>query len=174
MSWRSVAVREFNTNIFDLWDNQWFLLTCGDFASKRFNSMTVSWGSLGIMWNKPFAQVVVRPTRYTFEFMEKFDFFTLCAFDRQYRKALQLIGSYSGRHGDKIARAGLTPVAAQCVAAPCFAEARLVLECRKIFWQDFDPAHFLDASIAANYAKKDYHRIYFGEVLNIGEKIAVE
>jgi flavin reductase (DIM6/NTAB) family NADH-FMN oxidoreductase RutF len=174
MSWRPVSVNEFHTNIFDLWDNQWFLLTCGDFESGQFNSMTVAWGSLGIMWNKPFAQVVVRPTRYTFEFMEKFDFFTLCAFDRQYRKALQLLGSFSGRHVDKIARAGLTPVASPGIAAPAFAEARLVLECNKIYWQDFDPAHFLDVTIESKYPKKDYHRVYFGKIVNIFEKIATK
>lgn len=171
MSWRSVAMNDFNANIFALWDTQWFLLTCGEFESDCFNTMTVSWGSFGIMWNKPFAQVVVRPTRYTHEFMERYDSFTLCTFSRHYRKALQLLGTESGRHGDKIARSGLTPVASQRVAAPSFAEARLALECKKMYWQDFNPAHFLDATIVANYPKKDYHRVYFGEILHIGEKI---
>ena len=78
----------------DLWENQWFLLTCGDFSEKRFNTMTVAWGSLGSMWNKPFAQVVVRPTRYTYEFMEEYNTFTLCAFPSQY-KNLQNITSAS-------------------------------------------------------------------------------
>ena len=170
MSWRYIPVNELNTNIFDLWDNHWFLLTCGDFKSKQFNAMTISWGSLGIMWNKPFAQVVVRPTRYTYEFMEKYDSFTLCAFDRHYRKSLQLLGSRSGRFGDKIAASGLNPIASQRINAPAFAEASLILECHKIYWQDFNPAHFVDSSIEKNYSKKDYHRIYFGEVLSILEK----
>jgi flavin reductase (DIM6/NTAB) family NADH-FMN oxidoreductase RutF len=128
--------------------------------------MTVSWGSLGTMWNKPFAMVVVRPTRYTYQLMEKYETFTLCAFPEQHRKALSLLGSKSGRDGDKIAESGLTPEAATIVAAPCFAEAELVLECRKIYWDDYDPTHFLDPAINRMY-RNDYHRIYFGQVLAI-------
>jgi flavin reductase (DIM6/NTAB) family NADH-FMN oxidoreductase RutF len=143
------------------------LLTSGDFAAGRFNTMTVGWGSLGVMWGRPFVQVVVRPTRYTYGFMEQYDTFTLCAFPEAYRQALQLLGTKSGRDGDKIAEAGLTPVASTQVAAPGFAEADLIVECRKMYWQDMDPAHFLDPTIDNHYAKKDYHRVYFGEVVAI-------
>jgi flavin reductase (DIM6/NTAB) family NADH-FMN oxidoreductase RutF len=131
--------------------------------------MTVGWGSLGTMWGKPFAQVVVRPSRYTREFMEAYDTFTLCAFPENHRKALQLLGSKSGRDGDKIAEAGLTPAASSAVAAPCFEEAELVIECRKIYWQDMDAANFVDADIRKNYPQKDYHRIYFGEIVAAAE-----
>ncbi|OQX83491.1 hypothetical protein B6D60_10405 [candidate division KSB1 bacterium 4484_87] len=132
-----------------------------------YNTMTVAWGSFGVMWNKPFAHVVVRPTRFTFEFMEKFDTFTLTGFPEKFRDALTLLGTKSGRDGDKISEAGLTPIAATKVAAPAFAEADLVVECRKIYWQDFDPGHFQDKSIDENYPLKDYHRIYFGEIISI-------
>jgi flavin reductase (DIM6/NTAB) family NADH-FMN oxidoreductase RutF len=121
------------------------------------------------MWSKPYAQVVVRPVRYTYEFMETYDTFTLCAFPKRYRKALSLLGTKSGRDGDKIAEAGLTPAAVSGAigahAAPGYAEAELVLLCRKMYWQDLDPANFLAAHIAHNYPEKDYHRIYFGEIL---------
>jgi flavin reductase (DIM6/NTAB) family NADH-FMN oxidoreductase RutF len=157
----------FRTRIFDLWDNRWFLLTSGDFAKGQFNTMTVSWGSTGIMWGKPFFQVVVRPQRLTRQFMEQYDSFTLSVLPDNYRKALNLLGSKSGRDGDKIAEAGLTPVAARQVAAPAFAEAELVVECKKLYWADFDPAHFIDPSLDRNYPRKDYHRQYFGEVLAI-------
>ena len=170
MSWHSIPIKKFKTEIFDLWDNQWFLLTAGDYEKNDFNTMTVAWGSLGIMWNKPFAQVVVRPTRYTYEFLEKYDSFTLCAFDRRFRKALQLLGSKSGRDSDKIAASGLTPSPAKNVAAPVFEEAYLVVECRKIYWQDFDVHHFLDPVIEKSYPKKDYHRVYFGEIVGLFEK----
>jgi flavin reductase (DIM6/NTAB) family NADH-FMN oxidoreductase RutF len=150
-----------------LWAEQWLLLTSGDHGKGKFNTMTVGWGSLGTMWSKPFAQVVVRPTRYTREFMDKYDTFTLCAFPEKHRKALQLLGSKSGRDGDKIAESGLTSAAASRVAAPCFVEAELVIECRKIYWQDVDPGHFLDPGIGRNYPQKDYHRIYFGEILAV-------
>jgi len=149
----------------ELWAKQWFLLTSGDFESGEFNTMTVAWGSLGVMWNKPFAQVVVRPTRHTYGFMEKHDHFTLSTFPAQYRKALLLLGTKSGRDGDKISESGLTPMASRKVASPCFAEAELVLECRKLYWQDMEPGNFLDPGIEKNYPDKDYHRIYFGEIL---------
>jgi flavin reductase (DIM6/NTAB) family NADH-FMN oxidoreductase RutF len=167
MTLPSIPFSEFNSNIFTLFDKQWFLLTGGDFASGQFNTMTISWGTMGILWNKPIAQVVVRPVRHTFQFMEKYDTFTLSALPAKYRKALSLLGARSGRDGNKIAEAGLTPIASSCVAAPTFAEAELVLETRKIYWADLEPSHFLDASIDTNYPKKDYHRSYIGEVLAI-------
>lgn len=162
---------KFIINNVDLWSNKSMLLTAGDFKKSAFNTMTVGWGSLGVMWNKPFAQVVVRPTRYTHNFMEKYETFTLCAFPEDYRQALELLGSKSGRYGDKIAESGLQPIASTKVAAPSFAEAELIIECRKIYWDDFKPDHFLDHRIHANYPLKDYHRVYFGEIIVIlGEK----
>jgi flavin reductase (DIM6/NTAB) family NADH-FMN oxidoreductase RutF len=164
---RPIEIEHFRADIHRLWDEQWFVLTAGDFVHGRYNSMTVSWGSLGILWNKPLAMVVVRPTRHTHGFMERSESFTLCAFSETYRAALNILGSKSGRDGDKIKEAGLTPEASQLVAAPGFAEAELILECRKIYWQDMDPSHFLVPEIERNYPQKDYHRIYFGEVLGI-------
>jgi flavin reductase (DIM6/NTAB) family NADH-FMN oxidoreductase RutF len=150
-----------------LFANQWLLLTAGDFNSRRFNTMTIAWGSIGTMWNKPFVQVVVRPQRHTRKFMDEFETFTVCAFPTACRSALQLLGSKSGRDGNKILESGLTPAAATAVGAPVFAEATLAIECRKVYWQDMDPRGFASSSIAANYPVKDYHRIYFGEIVAI-------
>jgi flavin reductase (DIM6/NTAB) family NADH-FMN oxidoreductase RutF len=160
-----LPIDDISVRFHHLWERQSLLLTSGDFAAGRFNTMTVGWGSLGAMWNRPFAQVVVRPVRYTYEFMEAYDSFTLSAFPASCRAALDLLGTRSGRQGDKIREAGLTPIASARVAAPGFAEAELILECRKIYWDDLDPARFLDPGIAACYPKRDYHRIYFGEIL---------
>lgn len=167
MPLNTIPPNKFIVNNVDLWSNKWLVLTSGDFEKKKFNSMTVGWGSLGVMWNKPFVLVVVRPTRYTHNFMEQYDTFTLCAFAEKYRSALELLGSKSGRHGDKIAESGLQPVASTKVAAPSFAEAELIMECRKIYWDDFKPDHFLDQRIHNNYPLKDYHRIYFGAIVAI-------
>jgi len=167
MELKSIDFTHFNLRPVQQWDNQWFLLTAGNFARKHFNSMTVAWGSIGVMWSKPFVQVVVRPTRYTYQFMNEYDTFTLCAFPKAYRQALTLLGSRSGRDGDKIGASGLTPIPATQVTAPAYAEAELILECRKIYWDDFEPVRFLDASIENNYSQSDYHRIYFGEILTI-------
>ncbi len=162
-----IPIDSFLIHAHALWSKRWLVLTCGDFAQGSFNSMTVAWGSFGIMWNKPFVQVVVRPTRYTYEFMERYNTFTLCAFPHRYRKDLELLGTRSGRDGDKIAETALTPIASGQVAAPGFAEAELIVELRKMYFSDLVPEHFLDAAIEKNYPLKDYHRIYFGEILAI-------
>jgi len=150
---------------FDLWNRKWFLLSAGDFESGDYNCMTVSWGGLGTIWNKPFALVVVRPTRHTRGFMEKSAGFTLCVFPEEHRKKLSYCGSHSGRDGNKAKAAGFTPIASRSVAAPSFDEAELILECRKMYFSDLDPSHFLDPSIESHYPAKDYHRVYFGEIL---------
>jgi flavin reductase (DIM6/NTAB) family NADH-FMN oxidoreductase RutF len=150
-----------------LWSEDWMALTSGDFAAERFNAMAVGWGSVGMMWGRPFVQVAVRPERYTFQFMEEHDSFTLSAFSDEFDTAVEILGTQSGRDGDKIAAAGLTPIASSVVAAPCFTEAEIVVECRKIYWQDMDPSHFLDPEINTLYPEKDYHRVYFGEILAI-------
>jgi flavin reductase (DIM6/NTAB) family NADH-FMN oxidoreductase RutF len=111
--------------------------------------------------------VVVRPQRYTFGFMERSPDFTLSAFDRCYREALNLLGSRSGRDGDKVAASGLTPCGSQVVRSPCFREAALVLECRKIYRDRIDPQGFLDREIHTHYPSQDYHAVYFGEVLRV-------
>ncbi len=149
----------------DIWFTRWFVLTAGDM--EKFNSMTVAWGSVGGMWEMPFVQVVVRPGRYTFGFMNESETFTLCSFPAKYRKDLALLGSQSGRDGDKITLTRLTAVKSAVVAAPCFKEADLVFECRKIYWQDLDERNFLSEKIAAQYPQMDYHRVFFGEILRI-------
>jgi len=149
----------------DVWFRRWFVLTAGDML--RFNSMTVGWGSVGGIWEVPFVQVVVRPVRFTFGFMNEFDEFTLCSFPPKYRKDVAILGSKSGRDGNKIALTRLTPIKSEVVAAPCFKEADLVIECRKIYWQDLDERNFLSPQIMENYPQRDFHRVFFGEILRI-------
>jgi flavin reductase (DIM6/NTAB) family NADH-FMN oxidoreductase RutF len=167
MERHEIAINSFALKPFQQFDEGWFLLTAGDFGSGQFNTMTISWGSIGIIWNRPMVQVVVRPTRYTYQFMENHDTFTLCALPEDQRDAMSLIGAKSGRDGDKILESGLTPIPSQKVAAPGFAEAELILECHKMYWGDIDPQHFLMTEINQNYALKDYHRFYFGEILHL-------
>ncbi len=148
-----------------VWDKRWLLLAAGDLDGKEHNCMTVGWGSFGVMWGKPFAQVVVRPTRYTMQLMEKVHSFTLSAFPEEHRRKLSYCGSHSGRDGDKAMACGLTPVRSRIVRAPSYDEAELVVECRTMYSQDLDPARFLDPSIETNYPNHDYHRVYFGEIV---------
>jgi flavin reductase (DIM6/NTAB) family NADH-FMN oxidoreductase RutF len=164
---KSIPIEDFIIKPIHLWDIQWLLLTSGDFATGHFNSMTVGWGSIGYMWRRPFVQVVVRPIRYTYEFMERYDTFTLCAFPKEQHAALQLLGTRSGRDMDKITSSGLTPIPSEKIAAPGYEETELIMECRKLYWDDIEPEHFIDPEIEACYPGKDYHRIYFGELLSL-------
>ncbi|MBN2257139.1 MAG: flavin reductase family protein [Anaerolineaceae bacterium] len=167
MKRQEININEFCLKPFKQFDKDWFVLTAGDFPASLFNAMTISWGSIGIIWNRPMVQVVVRPTRYTYQFIEKHDTFTLCSFSEEQHDAMSLIGSKSGRDGDKILESGLTLIPSKEVAAPGFDEAELIIECRKIYWGDIDPQHFLETDIHQNYALKDYHRFYFGEILHL-------
>lgn len=150
-----------------LWDIQWLVLTSGDYHARKYNSMIVGWGGFGTMWKKPFALILVRPQRYTYEYMEKFDSFTLSALPEKYRKALELIGTKSGRDLNKLDSTGLTPIPSSHIYAPGLDEAELIIECRKSYFQDLDPSHFLISSIAKQYPLRDYHRVYYGEILSI-------
>ncbi len=164
---QKISLDQFQVSAYKIWDSNWFLLSSGDFEKKQFNSMTISWGSFGCLWNMPLVMVVVRPSRYTYEFINRFDNFTICAFPQQYHSALSLLGSKSGRDLDKINQSGLTPSAAEKVSSPIFKEADLTIECRKLYWHDFSPDHFLDERIETNYSGNDYHRMFFGEILTI-------
>ena len=161
---KEIDLNTLQVRVGHIWLKQWMILTAG--VPDDFNAMTVGWGGLGVMWNKPFVQVVVRPGRHTFQFMEKYPTFTLCAFPESYRKALTVMGTKSGRDCDKVRESGLTPMAGKTVDAPVYREAELILECRKIYWQEMDSARFLDASIQDNYPNGDYHRIYYGQIVH--------
>lgn len=150
-------------NVFSLFHKDWMLITAG--TKDKFNTMTASWGGFGILWNKKVCFCVIRPQRYTYEFMEQSDHFTLSFFDEQYRDALNYCGKYSGRDTDKVAATGITPVETSSGAVH-FGEAKLVFECKKIYFQDMNPENFLEAEIGKNYPNKDYHRMYISEILN--------
>ena len=158
---------ELSLRIVNTFSAAWMLLTAGENKPGGFNMMTIAWGSLGVMWNKPMAMAVVRPSRHTYGFMEQSASFTLCVFPGEYRDQLTLCGTRSGRSFDKVKACGFTPMASTAVAAPGFEEAELILECRKMYYDDFKPAQFLADHIEGNYGGHDYHRMYFGEIAAI-------
>ena len=167
MTLKTIDPRKLSVMPHELFNFQTLLLTSGDYASGQFNMMTIGWGALGTMWNKPMAMVVVRPTRYTYEFMEAYPDFTLTAFPAAYRRALGLLGTKSGRDIDKVAESKLSPIAAKQVKSPSFAEAELSIECVKTYFDDFEPEHFLSPRIMDSYPERDFHRIYFGEIVHV-------
>ena len=161
---RTVSAESRTENPFKLFDHDWMLVTAGTLES--FGTLTASWGGMGILWEKEVMMCVVRPVRHTFGFMESSAMFTLAAFEEKYRPALRTCGRKSGRDSDKVKEAGLTPVQG-LQGGIYFQEARLVYECRKMYWHDFDPAKFLDQKMHKFYPKNDHHRMYVGEIVNV-------
>lgn len=151
---------EITDNTFKLIGTDWMLVTAG--TKEEFNTMTASWGGFGILWDKKVCFSVIRPQRHTYGFMNSARHFTLSFFDESYRDTLIFCGTNSGRDVDKVGETGLTPLKGD--GTIYFAEARLVLELKKIYYQDIDPANFMDPDIEGNYPEKDYHRMFFGEV----------
>jgi len=155
---QKITPKELNQNPFILIDDDWFLLTSGN--TNSFNTMTASWGGVGILWNKPVVFCFVRPQRYTYKFMESNTLFTMSFFEEKYRDALSLCGKVSGRQTDK-----MKPFESP-EGSVFFEQSNLMLECRKLYFTDINPEQFLVEGISANYPKKDYHRMYIGEIIS--------
>ncbi len=158
-----ISPEEINKNTFHLIDKDWMLITAG--VLTDFNTMTASWGGFGILWNQAVTFIFVRPQRYTYEFLEKYDHFTLSFFDKSHRKMLNYCGKYSGRDKDKVKETGLVPVETPGKNI-YFEQADMVLECRKIYYNDILPENFLDPLIIKNYPENDFHRLYIGSIQN--------
>ncbi len=156
-----VPAEQVTDNPFKLIGADWMLITAG--GPGHWNTMTASWGGLGVLWDHNVCFCFVRPTRHTWSFMERTVRFTLSFFDEEYRDALAFCGAHSGRDVDKAAETGLTPEALES-GAMTFAEARLVIEARKIYAHDIDPTRFIDPAVTRFYPAKDYHRMYIGAV----------
>lgn len=146
---------------FSVIDKEWMLITAGD---EKVNTMTASWGGLGTLWGLPVATCYIRPQRYTNEFVDNSDYFSLTFFKPEYKEVLGMLGAVSGRDRDKISDAGLTIERAE---APYFAEASMVLICRKIYKQRLSPDGFIGDAAAKHYPECDYHYMYIGEVVDV-------
>lgn len=161
-NFRTMDPAELDENFIRAIGREWMLVTAGD--ARTCNTMTASWGFVGEMWGKPAALVVLRPSRYTKEFVDRGERLTLSFFGREYRKALNYCGTHSGRDGDKIAAAGLT-VALTDAGTPALAEARLVLECRKMYVDELREGCFLDREpVEKWYPLRDLHTFYILEI----------
>lgn len=157
-----------NDNVFKLLDKDWMLVTAG--TLDHYNTMTASWGHMGIIWNLPVAIAWIRPQRHTYQFTEKYSHYTLSFFTEEYRKALQFCGTKSGRDYDKAKETGLTAVATEN-GNVFFREARLVMECRKLYADDLKEEKFIDPKIASkHYPTRDFHRFYMGEITGAIQK----
>lgn len=166
-NFKLIKPEEITDNVFSLIGKGWMLITSG--TPESYNMMTASWGSMGVLWKKNVCFAFVRPTRYTYEFMEKNENFSLNFFSEEWRNALNICGSKSGRDIDKAKETGLKPFAGKNQTTG-FEQARMVIECKKLYFSDIDPKDFLDPTIDIHYATKDYHRMYVGEILSVNVK----
>ncbi len=167
MAFQIIDPKAMTANPFALIGDQWMLVTAG--KPGKVNTMTASWGGLGVLWGRPVATIYIRPSRYTYGFLEQEGVFTLSFLPESQREALRLCGSKSGRDIDKVKACGFTPIEDE-TGAVYFEQAELVLVCKKLYYQDILPEHFLDPSIAKDYPNGDYHRLYIGEILRVLEK----
>lgn len=158
-------------NAFELIGKRWMLVTAGN--NDSFNTMTASWGGLGWLWNKPVAFVFIRPERYTHRFIEQSDRLTLSFYPEDYRYALQLCGSKSGRDTDKVAEAGLTPCFLE-TGAVTFAEATITLDCRKLFKASMNADCFIDKEVLRRWYNDhpggSLHDVYIVEIEDVYEQ----
>lgn len=168
MAFRELSANDVNFNAFTSIGKEWMLITAGN--AENHNTMTASWGGIGVLWNKPVSTVYIRPQRYTLQFVEDSEFYSLCFFDEEYRDALSFCGTKSGRDFDKDKETGLTAVFDR--EAPYYEQAKLVFICRKLYKQDMAEENFLDRQVLdKNYPQRDLHRIFIGEIVSVLEKV---
>lgn len=165
MSFKEVSPYELSDNAFKLIGKDWGLVTVK--TDSGVNMMTVSWGGVGIMWNKPVTYCFIRPQRYTFDYLNGEEYFSLCFMPEEYRKQLTLCGTKSGRDIDKVAECGFT--VQDEAQTPYFEQSRLVLICKKLYAQDLTPDSVIDPAVGKNYApdSSDYHKMFISEIVQV-------
>lgn len=157
-----ISAKEIKENIIKLISDEWMLITAGDVES--YNMMTASWGFMGEVWGSDSAVALIRPQRYTMEFIDKNDYFTLSFYGNK-KDIHKICGSRSGRDVNKTELTGLTPVFSE--AAPYFSEARLVLVCKKQYVGQMTADCFTDKAPLEKWYKDDLHYIIIGEIQKV-------
>lgn len=165
---QEITPRQIEGNPISLFADDWFELAAG--KDGDMNLMTIAWGNIGQLWSKPVVTVFVSTDRYTNQFMEKNDYFTISHFPSSMRKELQYLGTVSGRDEDKVKGAGLTAEFTD-LGNPIFAEADLTIECRKLYAQQFDAA-LLPLEQRQWYEERGLgiHVAYIGEIVHVWKK----
>ena len=162
-----VSPSKLQDNPFQMIGQDWMLITAE--KEGKVNTMTASWGGLGVMWGKNVAFIVIRPQRYTKEFVDAADSFSLSFYDNSFHKILGYLGTVSGRDEDKVSKSGLTILHEDSI--PYFSEANTVLFCKKLFKQQYEEKSFIDTNLPGiHYPEKDYHYLYIAEISKIFEK----
>lgn len=166
--WTNIDPENLGDNPFKLVGKDWMLITAGD--KNRWNTMTASWGTLGVLWRKKVSFCFVRPSRHTFDFIENSDYYTLSFFGEEHRQALNFCGSKSGRDYDKAKETGLVPFETDNNTVS-FEQARLVMVCKKLYTGNIKKEKFLYPEIIEDcYPDDDFHNFYVGEVVKVLSK----
>ena len=161
MAFKEIDIKDLQLNPFEKIGSEWALVTAGDETGS--NTMTVSWGGMGVMWGQDVVTVFIRPQRYTKEFIDEAERFTLSFYGPEHKQALGVLGSKSGRDTDKIAEVGFTPFYVDGTTA--YEQAGLVFVCRKLYADDIKPQRFIDTSCDERwYPEHDYHTMYIAAV----------
>ncbi|MGI6033950.1 MAG: flavin reductase [Coriobacteriales bacterium] len=165
MSLHECKIEDLSFNPFDKIANQWMLICAGD--EKKANAMTASWGGVGVWWGKPAATCYIRQTRYTKEFVDAKDTFSLCFLKDADHDAHKVFGSVSGRDCDKFAETGMTLTYID--GTPVVAESELVFICKKEFAQFMPRESFVDAEAYDRWystggLKDNFHTMYIGAI----------
>jgi flavin reductase (DIM6/NTAB) family NADH-FMN oxidoreductase RutF len=164
---QQIEAEDIEANIFRLIGKEWMLITAG--LKNNYNMMTASWGTAGVLWKKPVIFTFIRPQRHTYKFIENHPHFSVTFFSETHKDILNLCGTTSGRDLNKMNIDGLSAIETPS-GSVAFKEARLVLECRKIYYDDINPELFQVFDIEKVYPAKDYHRFYIGEILRVWQK----
>lgn len=168
MKFQERKIDQMQLNPFQMIGKEWMLITAG--TEDKANTMTASWGGVGVFWGKNVITTYIRPQRFTKQFIDANDTFSVCFFDEKYKKTLTYCGKVSGKDEDKITKAGLTTCFYE--KTPYFEEAKLVFICKKMCEAEMNPDNFIDKQADEKwYPQKDYHRVYMGEILAVLEKI---
>jgi len=142
-------------------------LLCSIDGNGRPNAMAIGWGNIGIVWGRPVFIVFVRPSRYTYFLIEETGDFTVNIAEDDYKEVVNYFGSVSGRNVDKFKESGLNLIESKNVKSPIIKECFINFECRIIAKTDINP-DFINGGIKKEiYPSGNYHRVYFGEILNV-------
>ncbi|MCC8094415.1 MAG: flavin reductase family protein [Tannerellaceae bacterium] len=163
---RQISFDQVNDHMVDVISKEWMLITAGN--KKKFNTMTANWGGVGYIWHKPVVFVFVRPERYTYEFMEANDYFTISFLGEENKDIHKLCGSKSGRDIDKVKETGLIPVFTD-LGNVTFKQTRLTLECRKLYTDMIKEGNFADPSLFNKWYSDhgNPHKMYVAEIVHV-------
>lgn len=163
-----ISPLEIEGNAIKMISKEWMLVTAG--TETDFNMLTASWGGLGELYNKPVAICFIRPDRYTFNYIDNGDTFTLSFYSEDFREVLNYCGSASGRNEDKVKGSRLTPLMLPDNKGIAFRQAKLIIECRKLVSMPITADAIEQPDVKAERTKYPLHKMFIGEIIAVYKK----